>query len=222
MKYSLAIFDLDGTILETLEDLADGINHVLKKYNFPVHDYEKVKYMVGNGIAKLVERAVPDGLNNPEYKAVYEDFVEYYRLHCTEKTGPYEGMVDCLKTLKAAGVKLAVNTNKDETAAVKLMEDYFPGIFDTVCGGKTGVPVKPAPDGVHEIWKRLGFSEEQAKGAGGAVFIGDSDVDIATGLNAGIPAVGCEWGFRGREFLLEHGAKVTVSKPEDLVEMILG
>lgn len=221
MKYSLAIFDLDGTILNTLDDLTNGINYVLEQHGFPVHEKEAVKYMVGNGIAKLVERAIPDGRDNPEYEAVYNEFVEYYRGHSSIKTGPYEGMVECIKELRAAGVATAVNTNKDEVAAKDLCNKYFPGLFDFVSGGKVSVPVKPAPDGVYEILKHRGLSPLNEEDRAKVVFIGDSDVDIQTGLNAGIDEIGVDWGFRGKEFLLEHGAKRVVTTCEELVKIVL-
>ncbi|MDY4986357.1 MAG: HAD family hydrolase [Treponema sp.] len=221
MKYSVAIFDLDGTILNTLDDLAAAINHVLAVHGMPVHETEKVKYMVGNGIAKLVERAVPGGRENPEYKAVYDEFVEYYRSHSALKTGPYEGMVECLRFLRKAGVKTGVNTNKDEVAAVTLCQKYFPGLFDFVSGGKDSIPVKPAPDGVYQLLGKWGLSPLDDNIKAQTVFIGDSDVDIQTGINAGIDAIGVEWGFRGKDFLLEHGAKTTVSTPDELAVLIL-
>ena len=132
MKYSLAIFDLGGTILNMLDDLADSTNAIMKKFGFPKRTTEEVRFMVGNGIPKLIERAIPDGINNPKDNQVLEDFIDYYRKHCEIKTAPYEGMIEALKTLKSAGVKIAVNTNKDETAARELCDNYFPDLIDYV------------------------------------------------------------------------------------------
>jgi len=221
MKYSLAVFDMDGTILNTLDDLVDSCNHVLQCHNMPVHTTDEIKYMVGNGVPKLIERAVPEGKNNSEYEAVLADFVEYYEKHAAQKTRPYDGMLEMLKTLKSAGVKLAVNTNKIEPAALILCDRYFPGLFDFVSGGRSDHAPKPASDGLKNIYLQAGITYEQAQKEGGAVFIGDSDVDIQTGKNAGISAIGVSWGFRGKTFLLEHGANVVVDNCKELLEKLI-
>ena len=230
MKYSLVIFDLDGTILNTLDDLADSLNVSLKNNALSTYTVEEVRFMVGNGIRKLIERAVPGAEENPKFQKVYDDFVEYYRNHCLEKTAPYQGMTECLKELKARGCKIAVNTNKDEVAAIELCKRFFPGLIDCISGGKDSIPVKPSPLGVYSICKKLGLCAGNTCGAeekpdekilSGLLFVGDSDVDIATGLNAGIDAVGAEWGFRGKAFLIEHGAKMTAAAPLDLLNLIV-
>ena len=218
MKYSLAIFDMDGTILNTLDDLTDSLNVILKQYNLPVHTVEEVRFMVGNGIPKLIERALADGRSNPDFEKILSDYLAYYEKHCAEKTAPYEGINDCIKKLKAAGLKIAVNTNKVEPAAIELCDNYFPGLFDIISGSRPGMPPKPAPDGIYEILKRAvmdGKSEGQR-----AVFIGDSDVDMQTGLNAGLDVIGVDWGFRGREFLKEHGAENIVMNAEELFSLL--
>ncbi len=218
MKYSLAIFDMDGTILNTLDDMTDSCNEILKKYGMPLHTVEEIRFMVGNGIPKLIERAIPDGKNNPEFDAVLKEFLEYYEEHCAIKTAPYAGIPECIKTLREAGIKIAVNTNKIEPAAIALCDDYFPGLFDIISGSRDGMPPKPAPDGIYEILKRAGMdgkSENQR-----AVFIGDSDVDMQTGINAGLDVIGVDWGFRGKEFLREHGAEVVVMNPAELADCI--
>ena len=203
MKYSLAIFDMDGTILNTLDDMTDSL-----------HTVDEVRFMVGNGIPKLIERAIPDGRGNAEFDKILADFIAYYEKHCAIKTAPYAGIVDCIKALRAAGLKIAVNTNKVEPAAIALCDDYFPGLFDIISGSRPGMPPKPAPDGIYEILKRAGMdgkSEGQR-----AVFIGDSDVDMQTGMNAGLDVIGVDWGFRGKAFLEEHGAKVIMMNAEEL------
>lgn len=219
MKYSLVIFDMDGTILNTLDDMTDSINVILKKYNLPLHTLDEVRYMVGNGIPKLIERAIPQGRGNPDFDNILKDFISWYEAHCAIKTAPYEGVVDCIKKLRAAGLKIAVNTNKVEQAAVALCDDYFPGLFDVISGSRPGMPPKPAPDGIYEILKRAdmdGKSQGQK-----AVFIGDSDVDMQTGMNAGLDVIGVDWGFRGKDFLHEHGAEVIMITAAELAEYLV-
>ncbi len=216
MKYSLAIFDMDGTILNTLDDMTDSLNEILTKYNLPLHTVDEVRFMVGNGIPKLIERAIPDGRSNSQYEKILADFIAYYEEHCAIKTAPYDGVVDCIKTLRAAGIKIAVNTNKVEPAAIALCDDYFPGLFDIISGSRPGMPPKPAPDGIYEILNRAGM-DGKSDGQR-AVFIGDSDVDMQTGMNAGLDVIGVDWGFRGKKFLEEHGAKVIMMNAAELAE----
>ena len=218
MKYSLAIFDMDGTILNTLDDMTDSLNEILSQYKLPLHTLDEVRFMVGNGIPKLIERAIPDGRSNPQFEKILADFISYYEEHCAIKTAPYDGLVDCIKTLRTAGIKIAVNTNKVEPAAIALCDDYFPGLFDIISGSRPGMPPKPAPDGIYEILKRAGMdgkSEGQR-----AVFIGDSDVDMQTGMNAGLDVIGVDWGFRGKAFLEEHGARTIVMTAGELAELL--
>lgn len=214
MKYELMIFDLDGTILNTLDDLADSCNEILKRNNFPEHTTEEIKYMVGNGIPKLIERALPANVKKDVYTKVLQDFIEYYQTHSAIKTAPYAGMAETLEALKKKGVILAVNTNKLKEAAVELCNRYFPNIFDVIAGGKIGQEPKPAPIGVNEILAKTGILKEKA------VFIGDSDVDIQTGKNSGIDAIGVAWGFRGEEFLRKNGAEKVIRICTELLSSI--
>lgn len=203
MKYDLIVFDLDGTILNTIDDLADSCNYILQKHNFPTHTVEEIKYMVGNGIPKLIERACPSDISKDEYDAVLEEYRDYYSKHCDIKTAPYEGIIDCIKAIKSTGIKVAVNTNKDEGASVELCNKHFPGVFDFISGGNSGLPLKPAPDGVQRITQKLfGKDYTEIKGC----YVGDSDVDIAAGKNCGFDTIGVDWGFRGEAFLRAHGA----------------
>ena len=218
MKYSLAIFDMDGTILNTLDDMTDSLNVILEKYKLPLHTLDEVRFMVGNGIPKLIERAIPQGRENPDFDMILADFISYYEEHCAVKTAPYAGIPECIKTLRAAGIKIAVNTNKVEPAAIALCNDYFLGLFDIISGSRPGMPPKPAPDGIYEILQRAGMdgkSEGQK-----AVFIGDSDVDMQTGMNAGLDVIGVDWGFRGKKFLQEHGASVIMMSAAELAEYL--
>ena len=219
-KYALAIFDMDGTILNTIDDLADSLNVILERYSMPLHTVDQVRFMVGNGIPKLIERAIPNGRDNPKFDEILKEYIAYYEEHSAIKTRPYDGIVEAVKSLRKSGVKIAVNTNKVEEAALDLVAKYFPDCFDIVSGSRPGLPPKPAPDGVYEILKRAGIdgkSEGQK-----AVFIGDSDVDLQTGINAGLDVIGVDWGFRGKAFLLEHGATEDniVMKADELVGKI--
>ena len=219
-KYSLAIFDMDGTILNTIDDLADSLNVILERYSMPLHTVDQVRFMVGNGIPKLIERAIPDGLDNPKFDEILKEYIAYYEEHSAIKTRPYDGIVEAVRALRKAGIKIAVNTNKVEAAALDLVAKYFPDCFDIVSGSRPGLPPKPAPDGVYEILKRAGI-DGKSQGQK-AVFIGDSDVDLQTGINAGLDVIGVDWGFRGKDFLLEHGAREDniVMKADELVEKI--
>ncbi len=218
MRYKAAIFDMDGTILNTLEDLTDSVNHTMKKHGLPTHDIDKVRFMVGNGIPTLISRAVPEGTSPEEEKEVLRSFMEYYTLHSADKTKPYPGISDLLKRLQAAGVKTAVVSNKADIAVQGLVEQYFDGLFDAAAGDREGVERKPAPDLVNLVLKQLGVRPEEA------VYIGDSDVDVATAKNAGLGGVFVDFGFRSREFLIEHGALeqgVIVSSASEAGDVIL-
>ena len=171
MKYSLAIFDMDGTILSTLEDIADSCNEILQEYNYPLHTYDEIRFMVGNGLPKLIERALPKDTDEVSYKAVLSDFIAYYKNHCAIKTNAYDGVIEVLKQLKGMGVKLAVNTNKVDSAAIELCNKYFKDLFDVIKGSRDGLPPKPFPQGVFEILDELQISKEQANET--AVYIGD-------------------------------------------------
>jgi len=214
MKIKLAVFDMDGTILNTIDDLADSCNYVLEKNGYPVHTNDEIRYMVGNGIPKLIERALPKGTDLCDFERVLSEFISWYEEHCSIKTAPYEGMVNCLKELKSSGIKIAVDTNKLQEAADSLCTKYFNGLFDVVIGSRKGLPPKPAPDGVQMILEQLKISEKET------VFIGDSDVDVQTGLNAGARMIGVDWGFRGGDFLKAHGAEHVAYDCQQLVKMI--
>ena len=213
MKYSLVIFDMDGTILNTLEDLTDASNLINQKYGFPQNTVEQFKFFVGNGIPKMIQRSLPANVDENTYKKLLEEYIEYYGKHCAIKTAPYKGVVDCIKQLRAAGIKIAVNTNKVESAAVDLCNQYFPGCFDIISGSRPGVPPKPAPDGIFEILEKAGTKN--------ACYIGDSDVDLQTGINSGLDFIGVDWGFRGRDFLVEHGAKTVVMDTKELLKILI-
>lgn len=214
MKYELAIFDLDGTILNTLDDLADSLNYVLAEHGFPQHTADEVRMMVGNGILNLIKRALPKNTEQTTVEAVYADFNAYYKLHSADKTKPYDGITEMLEQLKSSGIKLAVVSNKADYAVQDLCVKYFGRSFDAVAGEKSGVPKKPAPDGVNNILAELGIERKKS------VYIGDSDVDIETARNSEMDCIAVDWGFRDEKLLRECGAEVIVSSPNEIVKNI--
>lgn len=225
MSYKLAIFDMDGTILNTIDDLTDASNYINQKYGFPQHTVEEFKFFVGNGIPKMIQRSLPADVVPELYEKILAEYIEYYGKHCAVKTAPYAGVVECIQRLRAEGVKIAVNTNKVESAAVELCNKYFPDCFDIISGSRPGVPPKPAPDGIFEILSRAGIPLETARkggpdGCATACFIGDSDVDLQTGLNSGLDFIGVDWGFRGEKFLREHGAGIVVKNADELYDVL--
>ena len=215
MAYKLAIFDLDGTILDTLEDLADAMNYALGEHGYPGRTIEEVRRFVGNGIRKPIERAVPAGLAKEEIDRVHETFSAYYQQHCADKTRPYEGVLPLLERLRAAGCLTAVVSNKADAAVQPLCRRYYNGLFDYAVGERTGIRRKPDPDSVQEVLRRLQVE------AADAVYIGDSEVDIQTAKNAGLDSIIVTWGFRDRDYLESQGGRRFVDRPEEIEQIIL-
>lgn len=216
MNYKLAIFDMDGTILDTLEDLKEGINAGLSKNGYPIHSVEAVKSFVGNGMWKLVERAVPAGTSKELQVKVHDDFMEYYHVHCADHTKPYEGIIELLQKLKKAGCKTAVVSNKADLAVHELCDEYFPNCFDVEIGAIDGVPNKPAPDSVNRVLSELNINREDS------IYIGDSEVDIQTAFNSDMDSIIVTWGFREENYLSEQGGRVFAHNTEDVEKYILG
>lgn len=214
MKYKLLIFDMDGTILNTLDDLTDTTNYALMQHKLPTHTLEEVRMMVGNGLAMLIEKAVPEGSDQALKAKVLETYLSYYKEHCADKTRPYEGICETIKKARDMGYKTAVVSNKTDAAVQSLCEDYFKGLFDASIGDKEGVRRKPYPDSVEAVLEMLKVDKADA------VYIGDSDVDIMTAKNSGLDLIGVSWGFRGRDFLKEHGAQTIIDKAEQLFDFI--
>ena len=215
MKYQLAIFDMDGTVLDTLEDLKNALNVVLTEAGFPERSLEEVRHFVGNGIHKLIERGVPKGTDPAVTERVFDAFNRYYALHCSEQTRPYDGITELIAALRRAGLKTALLSNKSDYAVQSLCEQYFDGLFDIALGVKEGLQKKPSPDGVERILKQLQIEK------GETVYIGDSEVDVATAANAGIDCIAVEWGFRTKEEILAANAKTIVSTNEELKDAVL-
>lgn len=215
MKYKLAIFDLDGTILDTLEDLKNSVNFALQQNNMPARNIDEVRKFVGNGIRKLIERAVPEGTSADAQEQVFQTFNEYYAIHCADSTKPYIGIVNMLQELKKCGVKCAVVSNKSDYAVQPLCQHYYPGIFDIAVGVKEGIRPKPNPDAVLSVMQQFGVSQKDT------IYIGDSDVDIKTAENANVAAIAVLWGFRAKEVLLEAGATKFAANADELAAGIL-
>jgi len=214
-KYKLAVFDMDGTILDTLSDLHLSVNHILKEAGYPERTLDEVRRFVGNGIHKLIERAVPEGTSEEKIDALFQNMLVYYNDHCTEHTAPYEGIPELIQELKSHGIKVAVVSNKANTAVQTLCQQYFPGLFQAAVGEKPDVRRKPAPDSVNAVLKELDVQREDA------VYIGDSDVDVMTAKNAQMDCIGVDWGFRGEAFLRSYGCDNVVFQPKEIGEQLL-
>lgn len=215
MKYELAIFDLDGTILDTLEDLTDAVNYSLKQCGYSQRTMDEIRSFVGNGIRKLLERSILESYTVQELDNLHSIFTEYYSKHCADKTEPYDNIVDVIRQLRAAGIKTAVISNKADYAVQILCKQYFEGLFDITVGARENIRKKPAPDAVFEVLNLL--KTDSAK----AVYIGDSDVDIETAGNAHMDCITVTWGFKDVGYLKQMGAKLTVSKTDELLSLLI-
>ena len=223
MKYNTYIFDLDGTLLDTLQDLAASVNYALRKHGMPEHSIDDVRRFVGNGVRLLMERAIPDGARNPDFEATFATFREHYMHHSLDTTRPYPGIPEVLAELKARGCRLAVVSNKMMAATQELIRHFFPDTIEVAIGEHEaeGIRKKPAPDTVFAALDSLGIPRPLGGGArgggGSAVYVGDSDVDIQTARNSGLPCISVLWGFRDKEFLIKNGGETFVSKPSELL-----
>ena len=239
-RYTLAIFDLDGTILNTLDDLATSVNYALSQHGLTPRTSEQVRQFVGNGIRNLITRsvcaakgmAVIEGATvspafapaaTPSEKdaffslvdSVHKNFTAHYKVHCADQTCPYDGIPELLQALRAEGVRTAVVSNKADYGVQELCARYFPGLFDVAIGEREGIKRKPAPDSVLAVLQECGATKEES------VYIGDSDVDIQTAKNAELDCISVTWGFRSVDFLRTHGASVIVNSAEEAKEQIL-
>ena len=205
------IFDLDGTLLSTLNDLAASTNYALRWAGLPERSVEEIRMFVGNGVKLLMERAIPDGINNPKFEETYAKFREHYMEHNLDTTRPYDGIPELLRELKGRGKKLAIVSNKFYAATQELAKHFFPDTIEIAIGERDNIRKKPAPDTVLEALKQLNASKA------GAVYIGDSDVDIMTAKNCELPCISVLWGFRDKEFLIKHSGKIFVDKPSEIL-----
>lgn len=219
--YNTFIFDLDGTLLDTLQDLADSVNYALRQHHMPEHSIDNVRQFVGNGVRRLMEQAIPDGAANPDFEATFATFRQYYMLHSLDTTKPYDGIPELIHELKQHGCQLAVVSNKMMAATQQLVAHFFPEI-DVAIGEHEaeGIRKKPAPDTVIAALQQLEVGQQPKNQQPKAVYVGDSDIDIATARNAGLPCISVLWGFRNRDFLQAHGATTFVEKPADILTFL--
>lgn len=214
MKYKLAIFDMDGTILSTLDDLANGVDYALSENGLPARSKQETRAALGRGVRFLIEQSVPTGLSDAEISKVEDDFLKYYKVHSMDNTRPYDGIVELIKEVRASGVKTAVVSNKIDSAVKELCANFFEGAFDVAYGERIGIPRKPDPKPINAIIDEFGLSKKEV------VYIGDSEVDLLTANNAKIDHIIVTWGFRDRAFLEQNGAKNLVESMEELKKEI--
>lgn len=216
MNKKAVIFDLDGTLLNTLEALTDSTNYALEKFNYPTKTVVQVRNYVGNGVAKLIERAIPDGLNNSKFSDIENTFKKHYKNNMYNKTKPYDGILEMLEKIKKSGLKIAVVSNKFDEAVKELCKTYFAGLTD-FCAGENeaaGIRKKPAPDTVIKVLKEFKLNPEDA------VYVGDSEVDIQTAQNSKMDCISVLWGFKDEDFLLEHGASHIIKTPDEIFKYL--
>lgn len=213
-KYDTVIFDLDGTLLNTLDDLTDSVNYALELHGFPCRTIKEVRSFVGNGVARLMELAIPDGYSNPKYENCLTDFRNYYSKNMQNKTGTYNGILELLQQLSKEDYKLAIVSNKFDKAVKGLNQIYFQEYIKVAIGESENVSKKPAPD---TVFKAL---EELCSTADKAVYVGDSEVDVKTAKNSGTISIGVTWGFRDRVVLEQEGADHIIDRPEELLKII--
>ena len=215
MKYKAVLFDLDGTVMDTIEDLNDAVNFTLREFGLPEITRTETMRYVGNGARRLMEQSVPAGTDPVLFETILGYYVNYYQEHCMVKTGPYPGIPALLEQLHAAGLRQVIISNKPDAATKEIAERFFPGIMESVVGEREGLRRKPWPDMVFAAIETLGLTGEEC------VLIGDSEVDITTAKNAGVDCISVLWGFREEVLLRNAGAKTLVRTPEELAGILL-
>ena len=216
LRYDTVIFDMDGTLLDTLDDLADATNHALAIYGYPKRTREEIRSFVGNGVGLLIRRALPENTDEADYEKVLASFKEYYAVHCNDKTCVYEGVPELLDKLKRDGAFVAVVSNKIDSAVQELGKLYFPNNVDFFIGERPGLRRKPESDMINAVLEAYGRSAERA------VYIGDSEVDIQTAAGAGLQGISVSWGFRDADFQREMGAEIIADTPEQVYQVLTG
>lgn len=212
--YSAVIFDLDGTLLNTIEDLTDSVNAALAAYHYPTKTLSQIQSYVGNGIQNLMAKSLKDGRSNPDFEAVFLAFENHYKHNCKNKTKPYDGIIELLRILKEEKKKLAIVSNKTDFAVKELNECYFREFDITAIGEREGIARKPAPDSIYQAMKELDVSAKHT------VYVGDSEVDIATAQNAKLPCISVLWGFRKKEELMKYQPQFLAESPKELYHLL--
>lgn len=216
MNKKIVIFDLDGTLLNTLDDLTYSTNFALEQFGYQAKSCDDVRNYVGNGVFKLIERAIPNGKDNPNFQTCLSLFKANYKQNMYNKTAPYEGIIELLNYLKIKGIKIAVVSNKFDSAVKELCQRYFSNLVDFVSGENEaeGIRKKPAPDSVFRVLEEFNLTSEDA------IYVGDSEVDIQTALNSNLPCISVTWGYKDRDFLLNNGAEIIVDSPDEIVRYL--
>ena len=214
MKYKAIIFDLDGTLTDTLEDLFISVNYALRSCGLPERSLDEVRRFVGNGVRKLIERAVPEDTGLTMLEKCFDTFRAHYVIHCQDHTCLYPGIATLLMSLHAKGYRMAVVSNKLQSGVNELARTFFHGVIDVAIGEQQGIPRKPAPDMVEAALGQLDVTKDEA------IYVGDSDVDLQTAANAGLPCISVLWGFRTRDFLVAHGATTFAETPQDVLGLV--
>ena len=214
MKYTTIVFDCDGTLLDTLTDLRNAVNYVLRAHDLPERSVPEVKAALGNGIAHLMRQSLPDSISEAEFNTYLDEFKAYYGEHLQDYTAPYPGMLDVLDTLRAKGYKLAIVSNKIQEGITPLNKEYFGHRLPVAIGERPGLQRKPAPDMVLQALKELDSTQSES------IYIGDSEVDVATAKNSGLLCIGVTWGFRDEQLHKDLGVKYIARKAEDIVTII--
>ena len=213
--YKAVIFDLDGTLLDTLGDLHAAVNHALRVFSFPERSLDEVRRFIGNGVVKLMERATPDGTDEETNKKCLDAFREYYLVHMQDMTAPYEGVIPLIEKLREKGIKTAVVSNKFHQAVYELCQDYFPGLIDEAIGVSVESERKPSPVNVYKALDKMGVTAEEC------IYIGDSEVDVQTARNAKVECIGVTWGFRNKQELEAEGCRIIMNSCDDIFDFIV-
>ena len=221
--FNVYVFDLDGTLLDTLQDLANSVNYALRQHGMPEHSIDDIRRFVGNGVRLLMERAVPDGAQNPRFEDTFASFRQHYMQHSLDTTRPYDGIPELIHELKNRGCQMAVVSNKMMAATQELVHHFFPDIPVAIGEHEAaGIRKKPAPDTVYEALRQLGIIHHPSSiihQTSDIVYVGDSEVDIETARNSGLPCISVLWGFRSCDFLLAHGATTFAEHPLDILTL---
>lgn len=215
-KYTTIIFDLDGTLMNTLDDLTISTNYALSQMGFPTRTIDEVRQFLGNGVRTLIEMALPDNTSEEMIESMISCFLQHYTLHCKDHSRPYDGILELLSSLKKKGIQMAIVSNKPDVEVKKLNAEHFAEFIDVALGEneKSGIPRKPSPAMVYEAINQLGAEPEKS------LYVGDSDVDILTARNAGIDCLSVTWGFKTAEFLSQFGATKMIDSPSEMLEVI--